>query len=268
MTVSGIRFLNGKSVGVPETNDVDRHRGDRFINNSVVGPVAWSFIDTHGDDHLLAGNVCEATSSVVGTQGHCFYISYGNGVKLRYNVGSGAPGYGIHVFDQQRATVDFKRVISNVLTEGNLLKNSTERSGLILAMGDEGGLGNVIDGVQVWNVKIYNNSFVENGRQGLLVGSGALLVGIDIRNNLFAQSDNSVCTLFCSWYSAAHMQIDPAATGKVVIRNNGYFALPPTLIGISDPLLITGTITFKNPALFDFAVLPGGSSIDRGELLA
>ena len=96
VSVAGFRFQSGKSIGVPDAGDTNRRRGDRLINNAVVGPVAWSFIDTHGDDQLIAGNVCAATSSVIGTQGQRFYISYGNGVKVIYNIDSGAPGYGIH----------------------------------------------------------------------------------------------------------------------------------------------------------------------------
>ena len=290
VTVDGFRFQNGKSIGVPDAGDTNRRRGARLINNAVVGPVAWSFIDTHGDDHLIAGNVCAATSSVVGTQGHCFYISYGNGVKVIYNIGSGAPGYGIHVFDQLRTRLpqdDFKRVISNLLLEGNILKSSKERAGLILAMRDEGSLGNVIDQVivrnniltgnnhlgmtlsgNVRNVKIYHNTFEENGRQSLYIGAGTLLANIDVRNNLFVQSPNSVCQIDCSWYSVAHLQIDAAAASKVLIRNNGYFPGAPTLLGATDPAAVTGAMSFANPAGLDFRVLPGGSSIDRGETLA
>ena len=155
VTVAGFRFANGKGVGVPDAGDVNRRRGDRFIDNIVAGELSWSFIDTHGDDHLLAGNVCEATVSSVGTQGHCYYVSYGENTRIRYNVGSGAPGYGLHVFDQRRATLDFPRVIRNVLIEGNILKESKLRSGLILAMADEGGLGNRIDHVVVRNNIIF-----------------------------------------------------------------------------------------------------------------
>lgn len=290
VTVSGFRFQSGKSIGVPDTGDTNRRRGDRLINNAVVGPVAWSFIDTHGDDHLIAGNVCAVTSSVVGTQGHCFYISYGNGVKVIYNIGSGAPGYGIHVFDQLRTRLpqdDFKRVVSNLLLEGNIVKSSKERSGLILAMGDEGNLGNVIEHVIVRNniltgnnhlgmtmsgnvrdIKIYNNTFDENGLQSLYIGGGTLLANIEVRNNLFVQSPNSVCKIFCSWYSVAHLQVEATAASKVLIRNNGYFSGAPALLGATDLAAVTGAMSFANPTGLDFRVLPGGSSIDRGETLA
>lgn len=108
VTVAGIVFRNGKSLGVPDVG-LPGHRGVRFVDDTFAGLIAWSAIDLHGDGHLLAGNVCEVTGSTVGTQGHCYYVSYGSGSKLLYNVGAGAPGYGIHIFDQQRSAQDFKR---------------------------------------------------------------------------------------------------------------------------------------------------------------
>lgn len=285
VTVSGFRFANGKSLGIPDAGDLNRRRGNRFINNALAGPVAWAFIDSHGDGHTIAGNVCEATTSVVGTQGHCFYVSYGDGVRIAHNIGSGAPGYGIHVFDQRRASTDFRRVISNLIVEGNIVKASRQRSGLILAMGDEAGLGNVIEHVIVRNnvltgnnhlgmtvsgnvrdVKVSNNTFVENGRQGLYIGSGTLLGGIDVRNNVFVQSVNTVCTSDCTWYAVAHLQVESGAPG-VTIRNNGYFQGPPALVGAADSAAVTGAIAFAAPAQLDFHVLGGSDSIDRGESL-
>lgn len=286
VTVAGFHFQNGKSLGIPDKGDADRRRGNRFINNKLTGPVSWAFIDSHGDDHLIAGNMCEATASSVGTQGHCYYISYGDGVRVAHNIGGGTPGYGIHVFDQRRATTDFRRVISNLIVEGNIVRASTERSGLILSMGDEASIGNVIDGVivrnnvmtgnnhlgmlvggNVRNVKIYNNTFYENGRLGLYVGSGPLLTTIDVRNNLFVQSANSVCRSNCSWYPTAHVQVTPAAVG-VAVQNNGYGPDAPALDGTTDPRPITGAVTFANVEALDFRVTAGSSAIDRGEPLA
>jgi hypothetical protein len=94
VTVSGFQFLNGKSTGVPDTG-LPGHVGDQFIDNTFTGVIEWDAIGTHGNDHVLAGNVCQVSGSNAGTEGHCYYISYGSGVQLRYNVGSGAPGYGI-----------------------------------------------------------------------------------------------------------------------------------------------------------------------------
>ncbi len=250
ITVSGLRFENGKSV----TNGSNEaaQRGNWLIGNTFRGIIGYDATGSHGDDHVLAGNDCTVTSSTVGTQGHCYYISFGNNVKVRYNVGSGAPGYGVHVFDQQRATNDFRRVISNLLIEGNTLTGSTRRAGLIVAMGDEGNRGNVIDGVDVRsntfsgndqlgavigpnvrNVTFTGNSFVQNGSAGLYVGGGALTRDVIIRANTFEQSANNVCKVECTWYRLAHVTADPAVRG-VVVDGNRYLPGPPIVEGAVD----------------------------------
>lgn len=285
VTVAGFRFANGKGVGVPDAGDVNRRRGDRFIDNIVAGEVSWSFIDTHGDDHLLAGNVCEATVSSVGTQGHCYYVSYGENTRIRYNVGSGAPGYGLHVFDQRRATLDFPRVIRNVLIEGNILKESKLRSGLILAMADEGGLGNRIDHVVVRNniimtnshlgivvsgrvhdVEIHNNTIYENGRQGIHVAGDATISDVDIRNNLIVQSENGNCRNDCQWYETAHIETH-AAAARVTIDTNGFAPASPTVLGGGDDHAVVGPELFVDPLRFDFKLQTGSAGIDRGVTL-
>ncbi len=298
ITISGLQFLNGKSIGVPDLGDANRLRGNKFVNLRADGAVGWSFIDLHGDDHVLAGNVCEATTSVVGTQGHCYYVSYGNNLRLIYNVGSGAPGYALHIFDQRRRANDFRRVISNVLVEGNLLKNSKRRSGLILAMGDEDGIGNRIEnvlirnntftannhtgivlGANTANVRIYNNTFYQNGRQDVLLSDVAPLKNVIVRNNLFYHSPNANCVNDCSWYQDAHLSFTPAAVTGLTIENNGYFPRggPIILSGIGsnytnlgasgDPANVTGGVSFVNEASYDFRLQSGSDAIDRGMLL-
>jgi len=249
VTVAGLVFRNGKSIGVPDVG-LPGHHGDQFVDNTFAGLIAWSALDTHGDGHLLAGNVCEVTGSTVGTQGHCYYVSYGVGTQLRYNTGSGAPGYGIHVFDQQRSAQDFRRVIGNMLIEGNVLRGSTERSGLIIAMNDEGGAGNIIDGVivrgntfaanshlgvvvsgHVRNVTITGNTFDENGRQGVHIAAG--VTGVAVVGNTIVQSENTNCRNDCTWYATAHVEVEPSA--NVDVRGNTYRPGSPILIGAVDP---------------------------------
>jgi len=291
LTVSGLRFLNGKSIGITEEGDKGRLHGDKFVNNYGTGDFDYAFMDSHGDGHTLAGNVCEATSSTQGTQGHCFYISYGDGVKLLWNIASGVPGYGIHIFDQRRQAGDFRRVISNVLVEGNILKNSTERSGLILTMGDEDKLGNMIDGViirnniftannhtglilgdNVRNVKVYNNTFYQDGRDEIYVEDKQPKIGYEIRNNLFYHSKNSWCKSNCSWYPDGHLQFTGGSGKSVTVANNGYFPGAAAVfngdgdgarsISVTNP--VTGALQFVNPAAFDFRVKAGAAVINRG----
>lgn len=239
VTIAGLVFRNGKSLGMPDKG-LPGLQGNRFVDNAFSGQIAWAAVDAHGDGHELAGNVCEVTGSTVGTQGHCFYVSYGSGVRLRYNVGAGAPGYGIHLFDQQRSSADFKRVITDVLIEGNVLRDSSLRSGLIIAMNDEGGLGNVIDGVVVRgvvivglvrNVTMTGNTFVENGRQGIHVGAG--VTGVSVTANDITQAGGANCRHDCSWYATAHVEIE--ATASAVVRGNTYRPAPPVVLGGVDP---------------------------------
>jgi hypothetical protein len=193
-----------------------------------------------------------------------------------------------------RSSTDFRRVISNVLIEGNILKDSKQRAGLIIAMGDEGNLGNRAENIVVRNniftgnnhqgvtlgsyldnVHIVNNTFYQNGRQGLTIGETGVRSGIVIRNNLFFQSPNGNCRVDCSWYQDAHVQFTPATVPGLVLNNNGYFPAEPLILnGIGsnmvnigrngDSAAVTGTVQFNDPASFDFRVRAGSAVIDRG----
>lgn len=250
VTVAGLSFLNGKSLGIPDTG-LPGHRGVRLIDNAFAGTIGFSAVDVHGDDHVVAGNVCRVRGSTVGTQGHCFYVSYGSGVRLRYNVAAGAPGYGIHVFDQKRSDSDFRRRITGLLIEGNTMRASTERSGLILAMGDEAGLGNQIDGVTIVRntvtgnnhtgiligtntrrVRIAGNTIRDNGLQGIHVSDDATIDTVTITGNTLRQSPSTVCRSNCTWYQQAHIQRGVKARGVTVSGNR---------FGGTAPRVLTGT---------------------------
>ncbi len=248
MTVVSIDFRNGKSLG--NGYDLQPREGNWIIDNTFRGAIDYEATGSHGDDHVLAGNVCAVDGSTQGTQGHCFYISFGDGVRVVHNVGSGAPGYGIHVFDQQRASDDFVRRITNLTIEGNTMTGSTRRAGLILAMGDEGGRGNEIRGVRIVDnvfagndqlgavigehvaeVTITGNTFRENGRAGLYLGAGAS--AIEVHDNTFEQSANDGCTIECTWYPLAHLIAEPGS--GVTVSGNRYGPDTPLLVGATDP---------------------------------
>ena len=284
ITLSGVQVQNGKPLVVGYETSL----GNRLINNTFRGAIGFDALGTHGNDILVAGNDCNVPSSTVGTQGHCYYISNGSNIRLLYNIGRGAPGYGIHIFDQNRTqpgVVDIQRVISNVLVEGNLLAASPERSGMIIAMADEGGRGNYIDGVTirnniftannfagiavggiVRNVKIYHNTFYRNGRQGVTLYDEATVNGIEIFNNLFDQTDNTNCKIFCEWYQPAHIQ-KGAAAQNVVISNNFYAPGPAIIIGGADSAAAIGDPGFVNGAAGNFDLASGSVAIDKGMTL-
>ena len=284
ITVSGLHFKNGKSLGIG--GETEGYVGNRIYNSTFRGAIDYDAIGTHGNDIVLAGNDCNVPSSTQGTQGHCYYVSAGDNVRLRYNIAKGAPGYGIHIFDQKRGSgADFRRVISNVLVEGNILASSPERSGLIVAMGDEAALGNHVNGVtirtnifvannfagiavggNVRNVKIYHNTFYQNGRQGITIYDDPTTAGIEIVNNLFDQTTNTNCINNCSWYVPAHVEKGARATG-VSLTNNFYAPGPALLNGVTDVAGAVGLPGFVNGPLDDYRLTAISVAIDKGILL-
>jgi hypothetical protein len=86
IVVSGFHFTGGKSINAGNVTN----KGNWVINNTFRGVIAWDAVGAHGDDHLIAGNDCNVTSSTVGTQGHCYYISHSRNLRILYNVGRGS----------------------------------------------------------------------------------------------------------------------------------------------------------------------------------
>lgn len=284
ITVSGLNFRNGKALIAVGWASRDQ-RDNWFVNNTFAGNIGYAAIEITGHDHLLAGNVCDISGSVVGTMGHCYYITQGSNFKVLYNVASGAPGYGIHVYEERREEKDFQRVIRDVLIEGNILTNSKQRSGMIIAISDAGNLGNRIENVTVRNnifvgnnhaglviegaienVAVYNNTFYQNGLLGLYDETTSSVHGVDIRNNLFYQSKNSICSAECGNMEQGHIQIGKNIKG-VTVSGNSYHPGRPMIIGGTDTNAITGEVHFVNEAERDFHVRSGSSVIDRGQTL-
>jgi hypothetical protein len=281
ITFSGFDFENGKSIGVGDIGS----SGNRVINSSFRGDIAYDAIGTHGNNIVLAGNNCDVSSSSQGTQGHCYYISHGKDLRLLYNVAKGAPGYGIHIFDQQRSTTDFRRIIENVLVEGNLLTASPERSGMIVAMGDEGKIGNHIQSVVIRNnlfvgnnfagiaiggnvqdVRIEHNTFYANGRQGITIYNDASINNITVQNNLFDQSANTNCQQNCSWYQIAHLE-KGASAQNVLLEHNFYAPGTANVLGTQDSSAQFGIAGFVNPQGLDFHLSDNSPAIDKGMVL-
>lgn len=281
ITISGFHFEAGKSIGLGNESSV----GNRAFDNSFAGEVAWDAIGTHGDDVVVAGNWCDLTGGSVGTQSHCYYVSHGTGIALLHNYAAGAPGYGIHVYDQKRADPDIQRVIADVWIEGNLLTGSPERSGMIIAIDDEGGYGNRIEDVTIRNnvffgnnhagmviggsapvegVTIHHNTFWRNGREGFYVGGDAV-AGVDVRNNLFFQDANDVCLANCSWFELAHWWVEHGT--DVVVEGNFYDGMAPTMLGLQDPGVVAGTAELVDPTALDFTLAVGSAAIDAAAAL-
>jgi hypothetical protein len=277
ITVSGLHFTGGKSISL---GNITNHH-NQVLNSTFRGTIAGDAVDSHGNDHLIAGNDCDVRDAQ-GTQGHCFFISHGNRLRLLYNRARGATGYGIHVFDQQRSTPDIHRLISDLLVEGNIIAASPERSGMILAMADEGGVGNRVERVTIRNnvflssnhaglvigphardVRVYHNTFYKNGRLALAIYDDATIDGVEVRNNLFDQTPNSRCVTSCSWFPEAHVQ-KGARSRNVVVNANYYAPGPAILIGTTDPGATAGPAGFASGDAYDFHLRADSPARGRG----
>jgi uncharacterized protein (TIGR03382 family) len=292
ITVSGLTITDGSTLFCGRDTTGQSH--DTFVNNTVTGTIGYAGFQTHGDDHLVAGNVCNATGSTQGTEGQCFYISFGNNLQILHNMASGEGGYGIHIYDEPRQANDYARTISNVLVDGNVSILSPARAGMIVAMvtcNSYGCYSNAIDGVTISNnifsqndeyglhiegvssnVRVYNNTFYQNGTQGLQIDSDATIQGVDVRNNLFYQSTMS-CTTDCSG-SLAAVQVGSGAQ-NVTLDDNYYYPSPPAIVdengnpvdgGDSHP--VTGPVSFADAGGLDLHLLAGSAPINQGLTLA
>jgi hypothetical protein len=269
--IEGLHFTNGKSIGIRGIN----RDTVQLVNNVFSGSgYAWDAIGGNGHNILLEGNVCDIQGNAsVGTQGHCYYISHGSNIIIRNNIARGMTGYGIHVFDQRRGEdkPGFERLIKDVIIEGNVVSNSLERAGIILAAYDHARIENVIirnnvvynnatSGIYIPGlvsaVKILNNTVYGNRGAALSVyGTGSEVNNVIVKNNIFASD------------SANHVTNDKNNT-TISLENNLYWPGRPKLVKITDISSITGDPRFVNAAKADFHLLPGSAAIDKGSTLA
>jgi hypothetical protein len=174
ITVSGFQFQNGKAVnGGGVTN-----KGNKIIDCTFGGNIGYDAIGTHGDDHLLAGNVCDLDGASTGTQGHCYYISHGKNLRPVERCHGQLAGYGIHIYDQRRATGLQARFTYR--RRGNIAW-SDERSGMIIAIDDEGGYGTI----SITSLSV--TTFTGNNHNGLLIAGTARITNIKTTANILSE---------------------------------------------------------------------------------
>ncbi len=269
--IEGLHFKNGKSIGAGGA----KRTTIQLVNNSFTGSgYAWATIDVSGNNILLEGNRCDINGNIVGTQGHCYYISHGTDITIRNNVAKGMTGYGIHVFDQRRGEdpPGFERLIKNVIIEGNTVSHSQQRSGIILAAYDHARIENVIlknnvafdnPGAGIFipgivsNVKIYNNTLFGNGEAALgILGTTREVSNVEIKNNIFDLTIKNNPNA----YHVANDKGNPS----LVLENNLYWPRPARLSKLSDSAAVIGDPHFVNPGERDFHLLPGSAAIDKG----
>ncbi|HUL38171.1 MAG TPA: right-handed parallel beta-helix repeat-containing protein [Thermodesulfobacteriota bacterium] len=274
LRVEGLHFKNGKSIGV-------RGNTVQIVDNTFTGSgYGWDAIDASGNDILLEGNKCDINGNVVGTQGHCYYISHGTNITVRNNLAKGMTGYGIHVFDQRRGEdpPGFERLIKNVMIEGNAVTQSQQRSGIILAAYDHARIEHVIVknnvvfnnvGVGIFvpglanDVRIYNNTLTGNqsGIPVYIKGGKNEVSNVRIINNIF---DNSgVRHNEGAMFHVVNEDHNP----EVSLENNLYWPKPVKLKNVKDPRPITGDPLFADPPGGDFRLKIGSAAIDQGMAL-
>jgi len=276
--VEGLNFQNGKSLSVRGLNRTDI----QLVKNSFVGSgYAWDAIGTSGNNILIEGNICDIKGNVVGTQGHCYYISHGRNIIIRNNIGRGSTGYGIHIFDQRRSEdpPGFERLIKDVIIDGNILSNSEQRSGIVIAAYDHARVENVIirnnilynnAGFGIFvpgiasNVRVFNNTLFGNRGNGAFYAKGGPkdVNGLLIKNNIFDMFSSP------GQRPPAYHVIVENDNSSIILENNLYWPGPIRLKNISDGSAHTGDPLFVNPMERDFHLRKGSAAIDKGVSLS
>ena len=272
--VEGLHFSNGKSLPIRGI----RRKDIQLVKNHFSGKgYSWAAIHATGSDILLEGNVCDIQGNIVGTQGHCYYISHGSNLVIRNNVARGPTGYGIHVFDQRRGEdpPGFERLIKNVIIEGNTASNSLERCGIIIAaydharvenvtirnnvIFDNAGFGIFIPGIAK-DIFVYHNTIYGNRGPAALFtkGGGKVVENLVIRNNIFDLSGIERPA------GSNHHVVNENRNSSIILENNLYWPRPSRFLHISDRSPITGNPYFRDVAGKDFRLKEGSAAIDRG----
>jgi hypothetical protein len=273
--VEGLHFTNGKSISIRGLN----RNTIQVKNNTLKGSgYAWGAMDIHGNNILIEGNECDLKGNTVGTQGHCYYISHGTNIIVRNNVAKGPTGYGIHIFDQRRSgdPLSFERLIQNVIVEGNVISDSEQRSGIVIAAYDHARIENVIvrnnvifnnehSGIFVpglaENIKIYSNIIYSNkkGAAVLITGKDNEVKNVRIINNIF---DNSGIRGELPFHV-----VNQHGNAEVILEKNLYWPKPLRLKNVVDSNPITGDPLFINATGGDFHLKGGSAAIDEGIFL-
>ncbi len=281
LRVQGLNFRNGKSL---QARGVDRDTL-QFVNNTFKGSGYHNAaIVSEGSNILIEGNECDISGNTAGTQGHCYYVEHGSNIIVRNNIAKGPTGYGIHIFDQDRKGDPplLKRLIQNVLIEGNTASNSEQRAGIIVAAYDHAQIENVIirnnvvynnNGMGIVirsksrNIKVYNNTIFHNGGHaiGIEPVNGNTVDGLDIQNNIL------VIDKECKSYHID--KLDMSTTQDLTIKNNFYGTdgCPKDVVrlhNVTDAKPRNGSPKFVNPDTYDLHLQPASPAIGQGVDLA
>jgi hypothetical protein len=196
---------------------------------------------------------------------------------IRDNIARGATGYGIHIFDQRRSQdpPGFERLIQNVIVEGNIISNSEQRCGIIIAAYDHARVENVIirnnilynnagPGILIpgiaANVKVFNNTIYGNkeGAAFFAKGNPNEVNNLIITNNIFDLSGST------GPRAPEYHVIIESKNSDFILENNLYWPGPRRSKNISDASAHTGDPMFVNPMGRNFHLRKGSGAIDKG----
>jgi parallel beta-helix repeat protein len=245
-----------------------RGEGNQIVNNTFIGPQPdYGAIEYGGLNSLIQGNRIEITGGG-GSLHHGIYLHYGKGNIVRDNTISGASGYGIHVYDENKYGGSIPRY-EDVLIEGNFVTN-VNSSGIILSAGESTSLGVEMDGVtvrrnvitncsdgitvryygQIRNIEIYNNTVYDNRSNGISV-SAYDVDFVTIQNNILTSNGNR------------QISISSNLT-QLVVSHNLYHDPESIGSGANDDSPVYGDPLFLNPASGDFHLQANSPAIDVG----
>jgi parallel beta-helix repeat protein len=245
-----------------------RGEGNQIVNNTLYGPQPdYGAIEYGGINSLIQGNRIEITGGG-GSLHHGIYLHYGKGNIVRDNYISGASGYGIHVYDENKYGDSMPRY-EDILIEGNFVTNANS-SGIILSAGESTSLGVEMDGVlvrrnivtncsdgitvryygQIRNIEIYNNTMYDNRSNGISL-SAYDVDFVTIQNNILSSNGNR------------NISISSNLT-QLVVSHNLYHDPESIGSGLNDDAPVYGDPLFINPASGDFHLQANSPAIDTG----
>ena len=268
--IEGLHFTNGKNI-----YSLSKIGHNQYVNNKFYGTgYGYSAISMSGDSMLVEKNVIDIVGGAFGTQSHGIYVSSGKGKIVRNNRISGITGYGVHIFDQRRSgdPAGYERLVSDVIVDSNVVYNSQERAGIIVAAYDHATVKNVVirnnvlyghagSGIvirdDVSDIKVYNNTIYDINTDGSeATGDDAIYVGaraanIVIRNNVFSLKN-----------AGNHITVSGAT--NVTADHNLYWPSPLRLFGITESRALMADPKFMDANNKDFHLKPGSPAIDAG----
>jgi parallel beta-helix repeat protein len=297
--VDGLYFINGAFVAAGAWKASPYPWPDHIMitNNHFYGKQArYGFIQVIGNDHTIAGNIIESTGGGSSLD-HGIYPASGKGVTIRNNTITGASGWGIHLYDEDKGN-EYEAVdengyhrgrIDNVTIEGNTISNCGS-GGIVIATQSYDKTQPLIQNVTVKNniiystnnsaievrvvtknIYIYNNTIyrpitgdkiaIELGECCGKPGPGDKIENVHIKNNIIDMSNVSGSYHISKPLSANFINI--------IVNNNLYVDSPARMRGsISDLKLKTGDPKFVSASSRNFHIQSDSAARDAGLTLS